>query len=109
VLTQVILLVLGMFMDPFGMMMICIPIFVPIIEAIGFDTVWFGILFTINMEMGYITPPMGINLFYMKGIVPSNINMMDIYRSIVPFVLLEIIGMAMVMFMPEIALWLPSR
>jgi tripartite ATP-independent transporter DctM subunit len=109
VLTQMILLVLGMFMDPIGIMMICIPIFVPIIKAVGFNTVWFGILFVINLEMGYITPPFGVNLFYMKSIVPPNINMATIYQSVLPFILLQMIGMAMVMFMPDIALWLPSR
>lgn len=109
VLTQVILIVLGMFMDPIGIMMICIPIFVPIMESFGFNIVWFGVLFTINLEMGYITPPFGVNLFYMKSIVPRNINMMDIYRSIMPFLGLELLGLIIVILIPQIALWLPYR
>ena len=103
-----IFFILGMFMDPAGIIMICTPIFIPIVRSLGFDTIWFGILFVINMEMGYITPPFGFNLFYMRAIVPKDITMMDIYRSIVPFVILEIIGLLIIIFFPELATWLPS-
>ena len=103
-----VLFVLGMFIDPIGIMMITLPVFAPLVEQLGFNMVWFGILFTINMELAYITPPFGFNLFYMKGVVPSNITMGDIYRSIVPFVVLEMIGLALVMMVPQLALWLPS-
>ena len=72
---QLVFFILGFFLDPVGIMMICTPIFIPIITNLGFDTVWFGVLFTVNMEMAYITPPFGFNLFRMKGIVPSNITM----------------------------------
>jgi len=106
---QFVLFILGMFMDPAGIIMICTPIFVPVIKSMGFDPVWFGILFTINMEMGYITPPFGFNLFYMRSLVPRDISMVDIYRSIIPFVFLEMIGLAIVMIFPEIALWLPRK
>ncbi|MBU2548205.1 MAG: TRAP transporter large permease subunit [Proteobacteria bacterium] len=100
--------ILGMFMDPAGIIMICTPVFIPIIKLFGFNTIWFGILFTICMEMGYITPPFGFNLFYMRAIVPSNISMVDIYRSIVPFVLLEILALIIVILFPELATWLPA-
>jgi tripartite ATP-independent transporter DctM subunit len=103
-----IFFILGMFMDPAGIIMICTPIFIPIVRSLGFDTIWFGILFVINMEMGYITPPFGFNLFYMKAIVPPEISMMDIYRSIVPFVVLEIMGLLIIVFFPALATWLPS-
>lgn len=105
---QGVLFILGMFMDPAGIIMICTPVFVPVIKSLGFNPVWFGILFTINMEMGYITPPFGFNLFYMRSLVPKEITMMDVYKSIVPFVFLEMIGLALVMIFPQIALWLPS-
>jgi len=99
-----------MFVDPGGIIMICTSIFVPIAESLGFDLIWFGILFTINMEMGYITPPFGFNLFYMKNLAaPLGINMQAIYRSVVPFVGLEIIGLILVMIFPGIALWLIER
>ena len=104
------LFILGCFMDPAGIIMICTPVFVPIIKELGFDPLWFGILFTINMELGYITPPFGFNLFYMKSIAePLGISMGDIYRSILPFVALMIIGLVLIMIFPELALWLPGK
>ncbi len=106
---MLVFFILGMFMDPAGIIMICTPVFIPIVRMLGFDTIWFGILFVINMEMGYITPPFGFNLFYMKAIVPKEVSMLDIYRSIIPFVLLELICLVIVMIFPELATWLPGR
>jgi len=106
---QIVLFILGCFMDPAGIIMICTPVFIPLIIKLGFDPVWFGILFTINMEIGYITPPFGFNLFYMKGLAePMGVSMGEIYRSIIPFTLLAFIGIAIVMLFPQVALWLPS-
>lgn len=105
---QVTLFILGMLMDPGGIIMITTPIFVPVIKMIGFDPVWFGVLFIVNMEMAYLTPPFGFNLFYMKSIVPPSISMADIYKSIVPFVALQAIGLILLILFPEIALWLPK-
>jgi tripartite ATP-independent transporter DctM subunit len=108
VIMQLILLILGCFIDPMGIMMITLPVFVPIIEALDFSMLWFGILFTVNMEIGYITPPFGFNLFYMKGVAPPGITLQHIYHSVGPFVALEIAGLALLMIFPEIALWLPQ-
>ncbi|MFP4571734.1 MAG: TRAP transporter large permease subunit [Desulfobacterales bacterium] len=105
---QVIIFLLAMVLDPAGIMMICVPIFVPVIKSLGFDPIWFGILFIINMEIGYMTPPFGFNLFYMKGIVPPEISMMDIYRSVIPYTLVELVGLGIVMAFPPIVLWLPN-
>ena len=105
---QLILLILGMFIDPIGIMMITLPVFLPLREELGFNLIWFGVLFTINMEMAFITPPFGLNLFYMKGVVPRGITMGDIYRSIVPFILLELLGLVLVMLWPQLVLWLPE-
>jgi tripartite ATP-independent transporter DctM subunit len=105
---QIVIFLLAMVLDPAGIMMICVPIFLPVVKAHGFDPVWFGILFTINMEIGYMTPPFGFNLFYMKGIVPPSISMGDIYRSVIPFTLVESAGLALVMIFPAIATWLPK-
>ena len=105
---QLIFFVLGMFLDPAGIIMLTTPIFVPIVTDLGFDPLWFGILFVINMEMAYITPPFGFNLFIMKGIVPSNIDMTDIYRSIIPFVALQTVCLILVMLFPQLATWLPG-
>ena len=105
---QVIIFLLAMVLDPAGIMMICVPIFLPVVEAYGFDPIWFGILFIINMEIGYMTPPFGFNLFYMKGVVPPSISMMDIYRSVIPFTLVELLGLIIVMIFPGVVLWLPG-
>jgi tripartite ATP-independent transporter DctM subunit len=105
---QIIFFILGCILDPVGIIMICTPVFVPVITALGFDPLWFGVLFIMNMEMGYLTPPFGFNLFYMKAIAPPGITMTDIYRSIVPFVILQGVGLIIVIIFPEIALWLPK-
>jgi len=105
---QLVFFILGCILDPAGIIMICTPVFVPVIKSLGFDPLWFGVLFIMNMEMGYLTPPFGFNLFYMKAIVPPGITMGDIYRSIVPFVILQGIGLVIVIIFPEIALWFPK-
>lgn len=106
---QVIYLLLGCLMDPWSIMILSIPIFVPLMKSLGFDTLWFGVLFIMNMELGFLTPPMGPNLFYMKGIAPKDITMVDIYRSIVPFLGLQAIGMAICMIFPSTILFLASK
>ncbi|MBW7471964.1 TRAP transporter large permease subunit [Marinobacter sp. M216] len=105
---MVIVFLLAMVLDPVGIMLITLPVFMPIVENLGFDPIWFGILFVINMEIGYMTPPFGFNLFYLKGIVPPGITMTDIYKSIIPFVIVEIVGLGLIMVFPEIATWLPD-
>ena len=105
---QIIFFILGMLMDPGGIIILCTPIFVPIIRALGFDSLWFGILFVVNMEMAFLTPPFGWNLFYMKSIAPEGTTMVDIYKAIVPFVILQALGLVLVMIFPLIATWLPN-
>ncbi len=106
---QLVIFLLAMVLDPVGIMLITLPVFLPVVKAHGFDPVWFGILFVINMEIGYMTPPFGFNLFYLKGIVPPGISMADIYRSVVPYTLVELTGLALVMIFPGIATWLPDQ
>jgi TRAP-type mannitol/chloroaromatic compound transport system permease large subunit len=84
------------------------PIFFPVIVSVGIDPLLFGLLFTINICLGYLTPPFGMNLFYMKGIVSSDITMEDIYRSIIPYVAVMIIVLILVVIFPSLALWLPN-
>ena len=105
---QICYLILGCLLDPIGIIMITTPVFLPIILALGFDPVWFGVLFVMNMEIGFLTPPFGVNLFYMKAIVPKDITMGDIYRSIIPFVLLQMAGLIICMLLPQVILWLPN-
>lgn len=99
---------MGMILDDLPIIMITTPIYVPIIQALGFDPLWYGILFILNMQMAYLTPPFGFVLFYMKGVVPAGISMGDIYRSVYPFVMLQALGLILVMLFPKIALWLPA-
>jgi len=106
---QFVIFLLAMVLDPAGIMLITIPVFLPIIKAHGFDPLWFGILFVVNMEIGYMTPPFGFNLFYLKGIVPTGISMSDIYKSVIPYTLVELTGLVIIMLFPQIAVWLPNK
>ena len=108
VVMMIILFVLGMFFDPTGIVLLTAPIFFPIIVSLGYDPLWFAIIFVINMELAYLTPPFGFNLFYMKAVSPPGITMMDIYKSQTPFVLLMIFGLVLCIIFPQIILWLPS-
>ncbi|WBU56161.1 TRAP transporter large permease [Paracoccus sediminicola] len=103
-----ILFLFGMVLDPVGIMLITLPVFLPIVESAGFDAIWFGILFIIMMEVGYMTPPFGFNLFYLKGVAPADVTMGDIYASVVPYVLVTILGVLLIIIFPGIALWIPE-
>jgi tripartite ATP-independent transporter DctM subunit len=105
---MLIFFVLGMFIETSGICMIAIPIFLPIVHALRFDPLWFGVLFMINTEMGLISPPFGMTLFWLKGVVPPEIKMGDIYNSIWPFVIIQIACLFLMMYVPGISLWLPS-
>jgi tripartite ATP-independent transporter DctM subunit len=104
---QLIWMVMGCFLDPIGIMIITAPLFFPLARSLGFDPVWFGVLFVVNMEMAYLTPPFGFNLFYIRGVAPPSVSMVDIYRGVIPFVLLQLLGLAIMMIFPEIILYLP--
>ena len=105
---QLIIALLGTFMESVSIMMICIPLFIPISTALGFDPVWFGILTLINLEMGQITPPFGMLLFVMKGVVPDDIEFKDICWAAFPYIVFDIIIIAAIIIWPSIALWLPA-
>jgi len=105
---QVFLFLWGCVLDPTSMTLINVPLMMPIIKSMGFSPVWFSALFVININIGFLTPPFGYNLFYLKGIAPKGVTMQDIYRSVIFFVILQIIGLAIVMIFPQIALWLPN-
>jgi tripartite ATP-independent transporter DctM subunit len=103
----VVLFFFGMVLDPVGIMLITLPVFLPVVRDAGFDPIWFGILFIIMMEVGYMTPPFGFNLFYLKGVAPPDITMGDIYASVFPYVVVTLIGVALIILFPEIALYFP--
>jgi len=108
IIMQVVLLFLGMFMSVAGIIMITLPIFVPIICVLGFDPVWFGVTFLLNMEMAMTSPPVGMGLFVMKGVAPSDTTMGDIYRAALPFLYCDLVVMILLLAFPAIALWLPG-
>lgn len=105
---MVVLLLLGMVLDPVGIMLITLPVFLPVIEAAQFDPIWFGVLFIIMMEIGYMTPPFGFNLFYIKGVAPPGVTMSDIYTSVIPYVIVTLIGVLLIVLFPQIALYFPN-
>jgi tripartite ATP-independent transporter DctM subunit len=101
-------IVLGAFLDDTAMLVIVAPLYIPLVIRLGFNPIWFGILYTITCQIAYITPPFGYNLFLMRAMAPPEITLVDIYRSVVPFFFLMIISMIAIMVFPQIALWLPE-
>jgi len=108
VLMQLTFIVMGMFLDDTAMLIIVAPLYVPLIIALGFNPIWYGVLYTITCQIAYLTPPFGYNLFLMRAMAPKEVTLMDIYRSVIPFVLLMILGLAIIIMFPQIALWLPG-
>jgi tripartite ATP-independent transporter DctM subunit len=102
-------IVLGMFLDDTAMLVIVAPLYIPLVKALEFNLIWFGILYTITCQIAYITPPFGYNLFLMRSMAPKEITLTDIYRSITPFLLIMVLTIVLLMIFPEIALWLPSQ
>lgn len=105
---QISWLILGCVMDDIAIMTLCIPIYMPIIKSLGFDPIWFSVLFMVNMQVSWLTPPYGLSLFYVKAITPPGITMIDIYRGVVPFICIQLIVLGLVMVFPLLALWLPT-
>jgi tripartite ATP-independent transporter DctM subunit len=103
-----VLIVLGMFMDWVGILLLTMPIFVPIIEDLGYDPIWFGILFCMNMQISYISPPFGPAAFYLKSVAPPEVSLQEIFGALWPFMLMQMGAILLVMFFPQIALWLPA-
>ena len=109
IMMQLSYLFMGMFLDDTAMLVIVAPLYVPLVKILGFDPVWYGVLYTITCQIAYMTPPFGYNLFLMRAMAPPEITLADIYRSISPFVLVMTLALALVMIFPQIALWLPGQ
>jgi TRAP-type mannitol/chloroaromatic compound transport system permease large subunit len=105
---QASFLLMGTFLDDTAMLVIVAPLYVPLVAKLGFDLVWYGVLYTITCQIAYMTPPFGYNLFLMRAMAPPEITLADIYRSITPFVLVMILGLVIVMLFPQIATTLPE-
>lgn len=108
ILMQLSFILMGTFLDDTAMLVIVAPLYVPLVGALGFDLIWYGVLYTITTQIAYMTPPFGYNLFLMRAMAPPEITLRDIYGSIFPFVIAMIVALALVMVFPEIALWLPE-
>jgi len=104
----IVVLILGCFMETVAIMMITIPIYMPVVNAFGYNTIWFGIMMLIALETGLITPPFGVTLFVMKGVAPPEVKMSDIWKAVTPYVLVDILCIALVMSIPSIATIVPS-
>ncbi|MDE4133742.1 TRAP transporter large permease subunit [Phaeobacter sp. QD34_3] len=117
IIMMFVLVILGMFLDWVGILLLCVPIFVPIIKAMGPEAfglaseadlvLWFGVLYLVNMQMSFLSPPFGYALFYLRGVAPAEIPMSDIFKSALPFLGLQIVGLVLCMVFPEIITWLP--
>ncbi|WP_298913795.1 TRAP transporter large permease subunit [uncultured Roseobacter sp.] len=108
ILMQLSFILMGTFLDDTAMLVIVAPLYVPLVGALGFDLIWYGVLYTITTQIAYMTPPFGYNLFLMRAMAPPEITLRDIYASILPFVLVMVVALATIMAFPEIALWLPG-
>lgn len=106
---QVILLLFGMFMDDYAVITICAPIFVPIAALLEFNPIWFSIVFILNMQVAYLTPPFGWSLILMKGVAPPEVSTRDIWQSVPPFVGIQLLVLVLTMIFPQLALWLPNK
>jgi len=108
-LMQLTYILMGMFLDDTAMLIIVAPLYVPLIIALGFNPIWYGVLYTITCQIAYLTPPFGYNLFLMRAMAPPEITLVDIYKSVIPFVIIMITSLVIIMMFPQIALWLPEQ
>lgn len=109
ILMQLVMLGLGFIIDEFIIVLMCAPLFTPIVVDLGFDPIWFGILMILNIEIAVQTPPYGFALFYLKGIAPPDVTMLDIYKSVTPFILLKLMVLIICMLNPDLVMWLPNK
>jgi len=108
ILMQLSFLIMGTFLDDTAMLVIVAPLYVPLVKVLGFDLIWYGVLYTITTQIAYMTPPFGYNLFLMRAMAPKEIGIRDIYVSIIPFVFVMAFALALIMIFPQIAMWLPN-
>ena len=108
IMMQLSYLIMGMFLDDTAMLVIVAPLYVPLVGVLGFDLIWYGVLYTITCQIAYLTPPFGYNLFLMRAMAPKDITIIDIYKSITPFVLVMVLALVLVIVFPQVALWLPN-
>jgi len=103
-----VFVLLGLFIDWIGILFLTMPIFLPALQTIGYDPIWFGIVFNLSMQIAYLTPPFGPACFYLKGAAPPEISLQDIFAAQWPFIALQCVGLLLVVLFPSLALWLPK-
>ena len=109
ILMQLSFIIMGTFLDDTAMLVIVAPLYVPLVGELGFNLIWYGVLYTITTQIAYMTPPFGYNLFLMRAMAPPEISLKDIYTSILPFVIVMVFALTVIMLFPELALWLPGE
>jgi TRAP-type mannitol/chloroaromatic compound transport system permease large subunit len=109
ILMLISFIIMGSFLDDTAMLVIVAPLYIPLVIKLGFNPIWFGVLYTVTCQIAYITPPFGYNLFLMRAMAPSEISLIDIYRSIVPFFFLMVLSLIILIIFPQITLWLPQQ
>ena len=100
--------VAGFFLDWLEISLILLPLVSPVVVELGFDLVWFVILFALALQTSFLTPPVGFSLFYLKGVAPPNVTTLDIYKGVIPFILIQLLAVSLVFYFPDIVLWLPQ-
>jgi TRAP-type mannitol/chloroaromatic compound transport system permease large subunit len=108
ILMLISFIIMGAFLDDTAMLVIVAPLYIPLVMKMGFNPIWFGVLYTVTCQIAYITPPFGYNLFLMRAMAPPDITLVDIYRSIVPFFFLMTLSLIILIIFPQITLWLPQ-
>jgi TRAP-type mannitol/chloroaromatic compound transport system permease large subunit len=111
IVSMLIVFFLGFFIDFFEICFIVIPLFVPVAKALGFDQnnlIWFGVLLGANLQTSFLTPPFGFALFYLRGVAPAGVTTGDIYRGVIPFIAIQLMIVVILIFFPQLALWLPA-
>jgi TRAP-type mannitol/chloroaromatic compound transport system permease large subunit len=107
IVMQISFLIMGMFLDDTAMLVIVAPLYIPLAKALGFDLIWYGVLYTMTCQIAYMTPPFGYNLFLMKAMAPKEVTLSDIYHSIGPFAAIMLLGLVLLMLFPDISMFLP--
>ena len=108
VMMQLSIFIMGMFMDDVAIILLVTPLYLPIVRMLGFNDLWFAVMFMVQVNIAWLTPPYGFNLFYMRAVTPPSVTMGDIYKSVFPFIGLQVIVLLLVMFIPEVSMWLPN-
>ena len=104
----VILIFLGCFLDSTAIILITTPVFLPVVTSLGFDPIWYGVFLVMNIEIAFVTPPVGLNLYVVKNIAPE-VPLATILKGSMPFLILAVVGIGLVVAIPDLALWLPSQ